>query len=136
MTQDTGSVNQVEIELILMRQLATYLITPVFIVNREGALLFYNEAAQMLLGRSYEENDEMPLEEWAASFRPRREDGGAVPPNELPLVIALREKRLAYLSPLIILGHDGVPRRIAVTAFPLLGQQERELGAVAIFREV
>jgi hypothetical protein len=34
-----------------------------------------------------------------------------------------------------IQGLDGVPRRIAVTAFPLEGQGERHLGAVAIFWE-
>ena len=132
----TSSVAQMDIELILMRQLAAHLVMPMFIVDREGALLFYNEAAQILLGRSYEENSEMPLEEWAAGFRPTRENGELVPPEELPLVIALRESRAAHLSPLIILGGDHVRRRIAVTAFPLLGQQGRKLGAVAIFWEV
>lgn len=134
--RDTGPVAQKGIELILMRQLAAHLITPVFIVDTQGALLFYNEPAEKLLGRPYEENGEMPLEEWSVAFHPTREDGQPVPPAELPLVIALRERRPAYLSPLLIVGRDDTQRRIAVAAFPLQGQQERELGAVAIFWEV
>jgi PAS domain-containing protein len=125
-----------EIELILMRQLAAHLAMPVFIVGKDGALLFYNEAAHEFLGRSYEENGDMVLEEWAASFRPRRENGEPVPTEELPIVIALRERRATHVSPLIVTGKNEVPHRIAVTAFPLVGQQDRELGAVAIFWEV
>ena len=128
--------DQQGIELILMRQLAAHLVMPVFIVDSQGSLLFYNEPAEKLLGRPYEENGEMPLEEWAVAFRPTREDGQAVPSDELPLVIALKERRPAYLSPLLIVGRDDVQRRIAVAAFPLQGQQERHLGAVAMFWEV
>ena len=133
---ESSPVAQQGIELILMRQLAAHLVMPVFIVDSQGSLLFYNEPAEKLLGRPYEENGEMPLEEWAVAFRPTREDGQAVPSDELPLVIALKERRPAYLSPLFIVGRDDVQRRIAVAAFPLQGQQERHLGAVAMFWEV
>lgn len=136
MAPDKGSSAQMEIELILMRQLAAYLVMPVFIVDKEGALVYYNEAAEGLLGKPYEENDEMPLHEWGTIFRPMRQDGAQVPLEELPLAIALRERRPAHLSPLIIHGEDGVERRLAVTAFPLAGHQEKELGAAAIFWEV
>jgi PAS domain-containing protein len=119
-----------------MRQLADYLATPVFIVDQAGTLVFYNEAAQVLLGRAYEENGEMALEEWAASFQPTREDGTLVPASELPLVVALREKRPESVKDLRIRGKDGVQRKIAVVAFPLISQQGKELGAVATFWEV
>ena len=130
------SPEQNPIELILMRQLASYLVIPVFIVDSRGALAFYNEAAEKLLGRSYEENDETVLDDWARRFRPTNEDGEVVPPEELPLVIASREGRAAYLSPLVIMGQDEVKRRIAISAFPLRGQQGRHIGAVAMFWEV
>jgi PAS domain-containing protein len=124
------------IELILMRQLASYLVMPVFIVDRDGTLVYYNEAAQLLLGKSYEENDEMPLQEWGGTFNPKREDGELIPPGELPLAIALREGQPIHRAPLVIQGEDGVERRLAVTAFPLISHQRDTLGAAAIFWEV
>ena len=40
---------QKDIELILTRQLASYLATPVFIVDAIGTLVFYNEPAEVIL---------------------------------------------------------------------------------------
>jgi PAS domain-containing protein len=107
-----------------------------FIVDARGALLFYNEPAERLLGRTYEENDEMPIEEWSVQFRPTSEDGRTIPAEELPLVVALREGRPAYLSPILLTGQDRVQRKISSTAFPIVGQQNRQLGAVALFWEI
>ena len=130
------AVVQHDIELILARQLAAHLATPMFIVDARGALLFYNEPAERLLGRTYEENGEMPLEEWSMVFRPTREDGRVIPTEELPLVKALAQGTPAYLAPMLLTGQDKVQRRIASTAFPIVGQQDRHLGAVAVFWEV
>jgi hypothetical protein len=129
-------VDQHDIELILMRQLATHLATPMFIVDARGALLFYNEPAESLLGRRYEENDELPLEKWSLLFRSTSTDGRLIPANELPLVIALAEGKPAQLSPILLTGQDKVQRRIAASAFPVVGQQNRRLGAVALFWEI
>jgi hypothetical protein len=41
------------IEVILMRQLASYLAMPILLVDPAGTLLFYNEPAERLLGRRY-----------------------------------------------------------------------------------
>lgn len=122
------------VELILMRQLASYLAMPVFLVDPEGQLLYYNESAEQLLGRRYEETGEMPLAVWATAFAPTAEDGSPLPPDALPLTVALQKRRAMHRE-LWIRGLDGVRRRIAVTAFPLEGQGGRHLGAVAIFWE-
>jgi PAS domain-containing protein len=125
---------QKAVELILMRQLASYLAVPIFLVDPEGDLLFYNEPAERLLGRRYDESGEMPREEWATAFAPAAEDGTPLPAAALPLSVAL-ERGTADHRAMIIRGLDGVARRIAVTAFPLIGQGGRRLGAVAIFWE-
>ena len=52
MTPETYSTRGNEIELILFRQLAIHLLTPIFLVDERGALIFYNEPAEKLLGRS------------------------------------------------------------------------------------
>jgi hypothetical protein len=49
-------------------------------------------------------------------------------------VIALQQHRPAH-DTFWIKGLNGVARHLSVTAFPLIGQHDRDLGAVAIFWE-
>ena len=125
---------QQEIELILMRQLAGSLAMPIFIVDKEGQLLYYNPAAEALLGRRFDEAGQMRLEELSDVFEITSEDGSPVPPEAIPLWIALQQQRPAHM-PLNFRGLDGVTRRIEVTAIPLTGHGGRFLGAVAFFWE-
>jgi len=126
---------QRDIELILMRQLASCLTLPIFIVGPDGTLIFYNEPAEAILGHRFEETGEMPAEEWAIIYTATDEADQPVPPERLPLTIALREGHPAHAR-LTIRGRDNIRRRIEITAFPLIGQAGRHLGAVAIFWEV
>lgn len=123
---------QQAVEVILMRQLASYLAMPIFVVDPDGNLLFYNEPAEPLLGRQFSETGEMPTAEWSTAFNPLDEDGQRLPPDSLPLVIALRRREPAHRT-LAITGLDGIRRRLEVTAFPLVGQGGRLLGAAAMF---
>ena len=125
---------QKAVELILMRQLASYLAMPIFLVDPEGNLLYYNEPAERLLGHRFDETGEMPVAEWSTAFAPTAEDGTPLAPDDLPLAIAVRKQQASHRV-LRISGLDGVDRRLAVTAFPLEGQGGRHLGAVAIFWE-
>ncbi len=128
-------MTQKEIEVILARQLADYLAMPIFIVDPAGNLLFYNEPAERILGMRFGETGEMPAERWSTVFEPKTEDGDALEPDSLPLMIALTKLHPAHGS-FWIHGLDGVPRHIAVSAFPLIGQADRFLGGVAFFWEI
>lgn len=121
-----------EIETILARHLASYLAMPIFIVDTAGTLLYYNEPAEEILGRRFDETGEMAAEEWATIFQPTDEKGKAIAPGSLPLMVALTRRQPAH-SRFWIHGLDGVLRRIGVTAFPLVGQADRFLGAMALF---
>lgn len=127
-------MNQQEIEVILARQLADYLTLPIFLVDQEGNLLFYNEPAEKILGHRYEATGPMPAQEWATVFQPTDEDSRPLRPDQLPLTVALQQSRPAH-SGFWIRGLDGVLRQIEVMAFPLIGQGDRRLGAMAIFWE-
>ncbi len=126
---------QQEVELILMRQLASYLTIPIFVVGMDENLLFYNGPAEVLLGCRFDEVGEMPLKELSTIFQTTAEDGSPLPPDALPIAIALRQRRPAHRA-FTYRALDGVERTIEVTAFPLEGQSGRHLGAVAIFWEV
>src|SRR5438270_1634198 len=114
--------------LILARDLASRLATPVFVVDHEGTLLYFNEAAEPVLGQSYAEAGEMRGEEWAKMFSPRDDDGTPIPLEELPLGIATLEHRPAHRS-ISIHAADGVERRLAITAFPLFAHRDEFVGA-------
>ncbi len=127
-------MSQKPIELILARQLASYLAWPTFIVDPAGTLIFYNEPAERVLGLRFEETGEMPAVEWATRFTPTDDTGAPVPPEALPLSIALTRRTPAY-GRLWIRGLDGVTKHIELTAFPLIDPAGRHLGGVALFWE-
>lgn len=122
------------IELILMRELAGHLGTPIFVVKPNGDLLFYNEPAEELLGTRFDETGMMPFQAWATAFTPTDDDGVLIPPDELPLAIAVQQQRPAQ-GAMTIVGFDGTRRRLMVAAIPLKGQWGDHLGAAAIFWE-
>jgi PAS domain-containing protein len=119
------------IELILERQLASYLATPMFVIDTTGTLVYYNEAAEPLLGRRFEETSEMTREDWLAAFAPHELDGRPIAGSDNPLLAALAEQREQHRT-LAIRGLDGAERRIETTCLPLVGQGGL-VGAVAIF---
>ncbi len=128
-------IQQQSIEVILMRQLASYLAMPMFLVDPVGNLLFYNEPAETLLGRRFDEVGPMGLEVWSTIFNATYDSGEPMPPEAIPLVVALQHRRPEHTT-VRITGLDGVSRRLEVTAFPLVGQGGRYLGAVATFWEI
>jgi PAS domain-containing protein len=127
-------VAQQPVELILLKQVASYLSLPIFLVNPEGDLLFYNEPAESILGCRFDERGEMPLSVWSVLFTPETETGEPIEPERLPLVVALTQRRPAH-GGFHIVGLDGARRELSVTAVPIIGLGARFLGAVALFWE-
>ncbi len=119
------------IELIQARALMSNLTTAAFLVDNEGTLLFYNEAAEGLLGLRFDDAGPMPPNEWGTRFRPRVPGGAELAVEELPLTIALRQARPGH-SPMEITGADGTEHTIEVSALPIISR-EGQNGAFAIF---
>lgn len=127
-------MSQQPMELILLRELASSLAVPVFLVDERGDLAFLNEAAEQLLGIRFDDIDALPLGTWATAFQPRGLDGTPIAIDDLPLVRAVASRMPAH-GPLLITSSDGQEREIEVTAFPLEGGRGRLLGGVAMFWE-
>jgi PAS domain-containing protein len=121
-----------EIEIILNRQLADCLALPVFITDTKGNLIYYNEPAEEILGKRYDETGEMPVEMWSTIFKPIDAKGKAIPPQELPLVKTLNSCH-PYHKTFWIESLKGKKEQISVTSYPIIGRAARFLGAVAIF---
>ena len=125
---------QHEIEVILTRELASYLATAVFVVDPAGELIYYNEPAERLLGTRFDETGPMAMSDWTSMFSATDEDDQPLKPDQLPLVVALQHGRPQH-DRFWIRGLDGGRRLIEVTAIPLLGQAGRYVGAAALFWE-
>lgn len=123
---------QKHLVLILAREFASNLATPTLIADAQGKLVFYNEAAESVVGRPFAEVGEMPLDEWTASFDPRTTDSEPLTPERRPTRIALDQRRAVHEN-LRIKSADGVEREVAVTAFPLFAHADEFVGIVAIF---
>ncbi len=120
--------------LILARNFASRLATAVFLVDAEGRVIFFNEAAEDLLGTPFMEGHGMSAEEYTKLFSPTDERGEHLGPSETPLGIAVNLRQPSH-GPLTITGADGVSRKIEATAFPLLAHAGDVVGAIAFFWE-
>jgi len=125
---------QRDLILILARDLTSRLATPSFVVDGHGTLVYFNEAAEPVLGMTYAESDELRAGAWATGWNPTDADGRPIPLEELPLGIAFREGRSAHRA-MHITGGDGAGRDIEVTAFPLQVRPDVTVGAIAVFWE-
>ena len=119
------------VELILARQLASGLAVPVLLVDDRGDTLFFNEPAEAIFGRQFDEIDALPFEERAAMLAPRRESGEPLPVDQLPGMLAMRERRPAHAE-FYIHGLDGVLRKVEATAIPLESAGGHVLGTMVV----
>lgn len=121
--------------MILARGLASAIATPWFLVDPDGTLVYYNESAEAILGKTYAEAGALKPDEWGTMFQPvEPESGKVIAPADLPLSRALQQRVPAH-GRLQITGLDQEKRHIAVTAFPLFARTDELVGALAIFWE-
>ena len=120
--------------LILALNFASRLATAVFLVDPEGRVLYFNEAAEQLLGTGFREGHGMSREEYVKLFRVADEQGERIGLLDTPLGIAVSRREPAHV-PLTITSADGIARRIEATAFPLMAHAGDLVGAIAFFWE-
>ena len=123
---------QKHLVLILAREFASNLSTPTLVADERGFLVFYNEAAESVVGRRFAETGEMPLEDWLGAFEPKTLSSEPIAADRRPALIAYNERRASHLRYLVT-SADGVEREIEVTAFPLFAQTDEFVGIVVIF---
>jgi PAS domain-containing protein len=134
LSQTVDGKRQKDLILILARELASKLATAMFIADAEGDLVFYNEPAEEILGRTFAEAGEMSAESWTSLFDPETLDGQPMVLGELPPGIALRERKSAH-DVYRITCLDKRRRVVSVTAVPLFAQADRFVGMFALFWE-
>ena len=118
------------IEIILLRQWASYIAVPTWITDTEGRLLYYNESVESIIGLRFEEADELPAEDLADRFAMTEVDGSPISHYDRPLIIALTKQMPAHRR-IGLRNSDQTVRELEVTAIPILSSGDRHLGAMA-----
>lgn len=129
-----SEVRQRSVALILARELAVNVATPMWVWDEEGNLVYLNEPAEQIVGRRLQEIGSLHQHEMP-QFHPEDLDGNPIDPSDLPSAVALRERRPSH-SVVRIVGMDGIKRKIEGSAFPLFTRGNELVGAVAVFWQI
>jgi PAS domain-containing protein len=126
----SADADEQPLELILARNLISIVTLVAFLVDVEGHIVFYNDAAAQVIGTRFEETGSLAREQWNAEFGPLDTRGDPLSSDRLPLATALREGRPAY-------GHYRIRAvsgllEVEAGALPLVGPAGYQ-GAIVVF---
>ena len=111
--------------LILAREFASNLATPMFLLDAAGMLVFYNDAAALLLGKPFAELGEMSAGDFAATLELATPTGESLLRRNSPAGIAFFQQRPAHASV--------VATTFDATAYPLFATTGDMHGVIAVF---
>src|ERR1700751_3404510 len=126
---------QPHLVLIVARSFATKLATPTLIIDANGDLVYFNDAAAEVLGSSYLDIGALQASRWQELFAPRTLDEEPLTAEQTPGGVALLERRPVHDS-FAFRGLDGREREVTVTAFPLFSPPDEIVGMMSIFWEL
>jgi len=128
-------MSQQAVEMILVRQLAGYLFVPVVVVDTAGTLIFYNEPAERILGVRFEETGRIDREEAERLIELSEDSTDGPDDTGRPLLTAIQQRRPLHTRRWLLRRSDRVRLQVELTVFPIIDQEERVLGAMAMFWE-
>ena len=114
-----AEVAEQPLELILARNLVSLISLATVLIDVEGAIVFFNDAAAEFFGGLFEETGAIPLARWRAEVGPFDEAGRHLPTGELPVTRAFRDGRPGF-GRFHIRGGSGLVE-VEVVALPLVG---------------
>ncbi|HJQ76175.1 MAG TPA: PAS domain-containing protein [Acidimicrobiia bacterium] len=123
---------QQPLEMILLRQLASYLTIAIWMMDADGNLVYYNEPAEGLLGVQFDDVGPIHADQLADTFRATDLAGVPLADTSLPIVVALTKQRPTH-GEIRFCGMDGVWRDVEISAIPIEGQDNRLVGVFATF---
>jgi PAS domain-containing protein len=120
--------------LILARELASNLATPMFVLNQDGLLVYFNDAAERIIGKPFAEIGMVDAMEFGKLLDLTTPDGTPVSRPDSPSGIAFFQRRPSH-QVLLATGFDGMRRTVQATAYPLFGAGDELHGVVTVFWE-
>ena len=118
--------------LILARELAANLSTAMFLLDANGTLVFFNDAAESIIGKPFAELGEISANEFGEVLHMSTPDGGTIRRRDSPAGIAFLQHRPSHQT-LYVTGYDSQRRLVEATAYPLFGAAKEMHGVVSVF---
>jgi PAS domain-containing protein len=118
--------------LILARELASNLATPMFLLDAAGMLVYFNDAAALLLGKTFAEVGEISSLDFGESLHVSNLSDEPLRRRDTPSGIAFFQRKPAHMR-VLATTYDGVRRAYEATSYPLLGATGEMHGVVAVF---
>src|SRR6187551_1903812 len=109
---------QKDLVLILARELASNIATPMLVLDHNGTLVFFNEAAEVIMGASFAQTGEITAPEWDRKWPTADEHGNPISLLEGGIARVIWERTPAHQR-IRVTGLDGIERPIEATAYPL-----------------
>jgi PAS domain-containing protein len=107
------------LELILARNLISLISLAAVLIDVNGAIVFFNDAAAQFFGGLFEETGSIPLARWRTQVGPFDEAERHLPTGDLPVTRAYRDGRPGS-GRFQIRGGSGLAE-VEVVAVPLVG---------------
>lgn len=120
--------------MILLRQLASYLTIPIWMMDEKGSLIYYNEPAENLLGISFDDVGPIEADQLTEMFRATDLEDRPIENSDFPVVSTLVSRRPSH-GTIRFCGLDRIWREVEISAIPVEGQGDRFLGVFAAFWE-
>ena len=117
---------------VLYQQLIHHLPEAVYNCDKEGRILFYNQAAVNLWGRVPEVGKDL----WCGSWKLFKPDGVPLALEDCPMAIAFKEGRAIPDQEIIIQRPDGIQRYVLTHPSPLFDSSRKVIGAVNILIDI
>ena len=132
MATEGSGTSEPSLPLILARELAANLATPMFLIDAGGTLVYFNEAAELLLGKSYGEIGGITALEFGTMLDLENVDGTPMRRRDSPAGVAFYEREPAHRT-LLATTLDGSRQPFEVTAYPLFGHVGDMHGVLTVF---
>jgi PAS domain-containing protein len=132
MATEGSTSSEPSLPLILARELVANLATPMFLIDAAGILVFCNEAAERLLGKSYSEIGGITALEFGAMLELGNVDGTPLRRRDSPAGVAFYDREPAHRT-LLATTLEGTRQPFEVTAYPLFGHVDEMHGVLTVF---
>jgi PAS domain-containing protein len=132
MAREGSRTSEPSLPLILARELAANLATPMFLIDAGGTLVYFNEAAELLLGKGYGEVGGITALEFGTMLELGKVDGTPMRRRDSPAGVAFYDREPAHRT-LLATTLDGTRQPFEVTAYPLFGHVGDMHGVLTVF---
>lgn len=137
MTPESDGLGQTprSLPLILARELAANLATPMFLIDDAGIVVFFNEAAELMLGKTYAEMGQVTAADFGDMLKLEDLSGEPLKKRDSPPGIAFIQREPAHTR-LQATTLDGTRKaQWEITAYPLFGRTGDMHGVLTVFWE-